>query len=205
MMILFQNNIHFFIFSLFLAMGTACTHGQTKPEIIHSTTSHIQKETQTSQFTQREFLTRTLELMANTSSIQELNREKIEQFFGIQMKQHPDEKEHYVFIDKLTDNWAQGLKFHKTLFQEQVFTLSFNTFTTADKNAKLNEICEMGFDEFIQLAETKGFTKKPMIMQDAVTHGYYLDKNNLHLAVIPEFYLDIKTVERNCIKMIIVR
>lgn len=206
MIFLCKNKINLLILIIYLFIGVACSYHEKQENNSPLVMTSVIKETKMSKFTQREFLIRTLEMMENAKSIHDFNREKLEQFFGIEMKQSNTDENKYYFGEKLTHNWWQGFEIYKSVDKELRFLLGFDLAVEADKSAKLNEICEMDFYEFVQLAESKGFVKTPSVAYDGVIQGYSLKKDNhLRIEVISEFYLNTPIRERNCIQMILIR
>lgn len=176
----------------------------------------------TPEISQREFLNRMLKMMDFAQSIHDFTPENLEKFFGIKVQKEIDERNgqvSYDFVSRLNQNWAQGFrrystvsKVHDQFIQEENFYLSFRTFSDADKNADLLEICDMDMEEFAQKAESLGFVKSPNLVHTIRHHGvifphYHgviLSKETLRVTVIPEYrIINHETNERRpCIKSI---
>ena len=158
--------------------------------------------------TQRALLTGVLEMMETSSSIKDFTRERLEQVFGVRMIARENEADSYYFFKQLSANWEWSLNKSKDSVEKlDGVRLSFNlTNESIDgrENSNIEEICGMGFDEFVQKAEKLGFTQKPNIVQDGMQMGVYLNKGDLQVKVLPLYYYSANnpTEQRICIRTI---
>ncbi len=165
--------------------------------------------------TQKEILERMLEIMRTSKSIKDFSRERLEQVFGAKMLPRTDDAAGYDFFGPLSDNWRWSFHKYKDPIEGQDgFELSFNPITSYHKTDKaqgepnIAEICKMDFNEFVRKAEEMGFAQEPNIVQDGMQMGVYLNKDDLQVKAIPNYYYpedeSNPTEKKACIKMILV-
>ncbi|WP_373745688.1 hypothetical protein [Neisseria dentiae] len=171
------------------------------PETVNKHPQPVKKETKTmpetktTPQTQREILTRILEMMAASQSVKDFSRERLEQTFGVKMLHHEDEDDDDLyFFANLSKNWNWHMNKYKDPIEGQDgVDFSFNP--TAEYNAthkvneepNITEICDMDYDEFVKKAEALGFTQTPNIVQDGMQMGVYLNRTDLQVKVIPNY------------------
>ncbi|OSI17941.1 hypothetical protein BWD09_04090 [Neisseria dentiae] len=166
-------------------------------------------ENKTPPTTQREILERMLEMMKTSESIKDFTRERLEQVFGIKMRPHESDADSYVFSKQLTDNWWWEIE----KYEDQVekldgfrfsFIEAFHNNHKDNEKPDFTEICDMDFDEFVQKVEKLGFTQKPVIVQDGMQMGVYLNKEDLQIEAAPWYYYpkNNPTEKRACIRKI---
>lgn len=159
---------------------------------------------------QREILTNLLEMMASSQSIKDFTVEHIEQAFGVKMRADESETDSYYFFKELSNNWEWSLDKSKDPIEKQDgLRLSFNSINDSidgQESHYIEEICGMGFDEFVQKAEKLGFIQEPDIVQDGMQAGVYLTKGNLQVNALHLFYhpKNNPNEKKACIRMILV-
>ncbi|WP_373745682.1 hypothetical protein [Neisseria dentiae] len=171
-------------------------------------------ETKTTPQTQREILTRILEMMAASQSVKDFSIERLEQTFGVKMLRHEDDDDDGYFFANLSKNWDWQMTKSKDSERLEGVRFSFNPTDEYDATHKVNEepditeICDMDYDEFVRKAEALGFTQKPNIIQDGMQVGVYLRRNDLKVEALHKFGYPSgssnPTERKACVRMILI-
>lgn len=134
-----------------------------------------------SRMTQRQIMTRLLEMMSTAKSINDFSVERLSEIFNVQFR--TDISTEYYAGGKITKNWTYDLAKYK---KSGYFSLSFLPIGNPLKLPDMTEICDMGVDEFIEKAVAIGFTATPAYESGFVARqtGYTLTKDKIHINVI---------------------
>ncbi|WP_373745687.1 hypothetical protein [Neisseria dentiae] len=191
------------------------------PETVNNHPQPVKKETKTmpetktTPQTQREILTRILEMMAASQSIKDFSLERLEQTFSMKTKRsEEDDDDDGYFFANLSKNWDWYMS--KSKDSERLEGVNFSFEPTAkyrdthkvNEEPNITEICDMDYDEFVKKAEALGFTQTPNIVQDGMQMGVYLRRNKLRIIVIPNYaYPESNpdaTEKKACVRMILI-
>ena len=130
--------------------------------------------------TPEQLLLKTLKLMHETKSVDELTPERLEEIYGVSVKKL-SETRLYGLLEDISDSWWQEFSIVKSL-SSKYFSIEFNH----DPNISVNTFpeCNITFVDFLSRAEKLGFT-----VQHQITHeGFYeyTDLNNEYLGITIE-------------------
>ena len=152
--------------------------------------------------TPEQLLLKTLKLMHETKSVDELTPERLEEIYGIHTEP-TDDHGSYGFAENISKNWWEYVEFVKNiiggkylsiLFNQEPNRLSVNTFPE----------CNITFEDFLSRAEKLGFTVQHQLRYGAVYEFTTLKNSYLNIRVIPlrrEAGDEPKEGEPNCVGM----
>ena len=152
--------------------------------------------------TPEQLLLKTLKLMHETKSVDELTPERLEEIYGISTKPTNDHGS-YGFTEDISKNWWQRIEFVKNIIGGKYFSIEFNH----DPNISVNTFpeCNITFEDFLSRAEKLGFTVQHQLRYGAVYEFTRLNNGYLHVQVVPlrrEVGDEPQEGELNCIGMI---
>ena len=130
--------------------------------------------------TPEQLLLKTLKLMHETKSVDELTPEKLEEIYGVPVKKLSEARP-YGSLEKISDSWWQEFSIVKSL-GSKYFSIDFSH----ERNTSVSTFpeCNITFVDFLSRAEKLGFT-----VQHQITHeGFYeyTDLNNEYLGITIE-------------------
>ena len=130
--------------------------------------------------TPEQLLLKTLKLMHETKSVDELTPEKLEEIYGVPVKKLSEARP-YGSLEKILDSWWQEFSIVKSL-GSKYFSIDFSH----ERNTSVSTFpeCNITFVDFLSRAEKLGFT-----VQHQITHeGFYeyTDLNNVYLGITIE-------------------
>ncbi len=151
--------------------------------------------------TPEQLLLKTLKLMHETKSVDELTPERLEEIYGVSVKKL-SETRLYGLLEDISDSWWQEFSIVKSL-SSKYFSIEFNH----DPNISVNTFpeCNITFEDFLSRAEKLGFTVQHQLRYGAVYEFTRLNNGYLHVQVVPlrrEVGDEPREGELNCIGMI---
>ena len=151
--------------------------------------------------TPEQLLLKTLKLMHETKSVDELTPERLEEIYGVSVKKL-SETRLYGLLEDISDSWWQEFSIVKSL-SSKYFSIEFNH----DPNISVNTFpeCNITFEDFLSRAEKLGFTVQHQLRYGAVYEFTRLNNGYLHVQVVPlrrEVGDEPQEGELNCIGMI---
>ena len=150
--------------------------------------------------TPEQLLLKTLKLMQETKSVDELTPERLEEIYGVSVKKL-SETRLYGLLEDISDSWWQEFSIVKSL-SSKYFSIEFNH----DPNISVNTFpeCNITFEDFLSRAEKLGFTVQHQLRYGAVYEFTRLNNGYLHVQVVPlrrEAGDEPKEGEPNCVGM----
>ena len=150
--------------------------------------------------TPEQLLLKTLKLMHETKSVDELTPERLEEIYGVSVKKL-SETRLYGLLEDISDSWWQEFSIVKSL-SSKYFSIEFNH----DPNISVNTFpeCNITFEDFLSRAEKLGFTVQHQLRYGAVYEFTRLNNGYLHVQVVPlrrEAGDEPKEGEPNCVGM----
>ena len=114
--------------------------------------------------TPEQLLLKTLKLMHETKSVDELTPERLEEIYGVSVKKL-SETRLYGLLEDISDSWWQEFSIVKSL-SSKYFSIEFNH----DPNISVNTFpeCNITFEDFLSRAEKLGFTVQHQLRYGAV-------------------------------------
>ena len=151
--------------------------------------------------TPEQLLLKTLKLMHETKSVDELTPDRLEEIYGVSVKKL-SETRLYGLLEDISDSWWQEFSIVKSL-SSKYFSIEFNH----DPNISVNTFpeCNITFEDFLSIAEKLGFTVQHQLRYGAVYEFTRLNNGYLHVQVVPlrrEVGDEPQEGELNCIGMI---
>ena len=151
--------------------------------------------------TPEQLLLKTLKLMHETKSVDELTPDRLEEIYGVSVKKL-SETRLYGLLEDISDSWWQEFSIVKSL-SSKYFSIEFNH----DPNISVNTFpeCNITFEDFLSRAEKLGFTVQHQLRYGAVYEFTRLNNGYLHVQVVPlrrEVGDEPQEGELNCIGMI---
>lgn len=150
--------------------------------------------------TPEQLLLKTLKLMHETKSVDELTPDRLEEIYGVSVKKL-SETRLYGLLEDISDSWWQEFSIVKSL-SSKYFSIEFNH----DPNISVNTFpeCNITFEDFLSRAEKLGFTVQHQLRYGAVYEFTRLNNGYLHVQVVPlrrEAGDEPKEGEPNCVGM----
>ena len=151
--------------------------------------------------TPEQLLLKTLKLMHETKSVDELTPDRLEEIYGVSVKKL-SETRLYGLLEDISDSWWQEFSIVKSL-SSKYFSIEFNH----DPNISVNTFpeCNITFEDFLSRAEKLGFTVQHQLRYGAVYEFTRLNNGYLHVQVVPlrrEVGDEPQEGELNCLGMI---
>ena len=185
---------------------TACAPSETQ----HTLTPPAQKEKDPMEayrqklnpdvkLTPEQLLLKTLKLMQETKSVDELTPEKLEEIYGVSFQRESETK--YGFYEKISKDWEHYIE---VISEIGVSRLSIDSTTELDARVGTFPECNITFEDFLSRAEKLGFTVQHQLRYGAVYEFTRLNNGYLHVQVVPlrrEAGDEPKEGEPNCVGM----
>ena len=152
--------------------------------------------------TPEQLLLKTLKLMHETKSVDELTPERLEEIYGISIKPTNDHGS-YGFTEDISKNWWQRIEFVKNIIGGKYLSILFNKEPNR-LSANTFPECDITFEDFLSRAEKLGFTVQHQLRYGAVYEFTTLKNSYLNIRVIPlrrEAGDEPKEGEPNCVGM----
>ena len=151
--------------------------------------------------TPEQLLLKTLKLMHETKSVDELTPERLEEIYGVPVKRL-SETRIYGSLEKISNSWWQEFSIVEYL-NSKYFSIDFSH----EHNTSVSTFpeCNITFEDFLSRAENLGFTVKHQLRYGAIYEFTRLNNNYLRIQVVPlhrEVGDEPKGGEPNCIGMI---
>ena len=177
-------------FSLLLTafLLTACsTHHFNTSSLLNKETSMTENKP-TPQFTQRQLLTKLLEMMEIAHSEDDFTPERVSQFFGVKLDTQGFKEGEFSLSENLTPDWIYYFYRNRSgMYQGKLnFNLELRFYRESHPGAvelDMSEICEMNIEEFTRKAEALGYTSYPLFHREVRIPGVLLKRDNLKLRV----------------------
>lgn len=125
-------------------------------------------------------LTRLLDLIRTTRSVQDFTPEKLEEAFGLQVWRDGPDK--YGFGQQTTQHWAYGGDVHRRTLNGMQFGFSFSSLPPGSSQEMI-EVCQLDFDQFRAALETMGFSATPDYGEHSRHLGYIFDRPGMRIKV----------------------
>ena len=149
--------------------------------------------------TPEQLLLKTLKLMQETKSVDELTPEKLEEIYGVSFQRESETK--YGFYEKISKDWEHYIE---VISEIGVSRLSIDSTTELDARVGTFPECNITFEDFLSRAEKLGFTVQHQLRYGAVYEFTRLNNGYLHVQVVPlrrEAGDEPKEGEPNCVGM----
>ena len=161
----------------------------------------------TPQFTQRQLLTKLLEMMAIAHSEDDFTPERVSQVFGVKLQLKHKEGE-FSLTEMLTPDWRYYFDRDRSgMYQGKWnFNIELRFYNERNPDAvelDMSEICDMNIEEFTRKAETLGYASYPLFHREVRIPGVLLKRDNLKLHVYEARHPSDTTSPR-CIEQIII-
>ena len=162
----------------------------------------------TPQFTQRQLLTKLLEMMAIAHSEDDFTPEQVSQVFGVKLRSQGLKEGEFLLTENLTPDWRYYFDRTNTGMYKGKwsFNLELKFYRESNSGAvelDMSEICEMNIEEFTRKAEALGYTSYPLFQREVQIPGVLLERDNLKLRVY-EARHPSDTVSPRCIRRIVI-
>ena len=162
--------------------------------------AYLQKLNPDVKLTPEQLLLKTLKLMQETKSVDELTPEKLEEIYGVSFQRESETK--YGFYEKISKDWEHYIE---VISEIGVSRLSIDSTTELDARVGTFPDCNITFEDFLSRAEKLGFTVQHQLRYGAVYEFTRLNNGYLHVQVVPlrrEVGDEPQEGELNCIGMI---
>ena len=149
--------------------------------------------------TPEQLLLKTLKLMHETKSVDELTPEKLEEIYSVPFQK--EGKTRYGFYEKISKNWEHYIEI---INESGVSHLSIDSTTELDASVGTFPECNITFEDFLSRAEKLGFSVQHQLRHGAVYEFTTLKNSYLNIRVIPlrrEAGDEPKEGEPNCVGM----
>ncbi|MDO4658581.1 hypothetical protein [Kingella sp. (in: b-proteobacteria)] len=149
--------------------------------------------------TPEQLLLKTLKLMQETKSVDELTPERLEEIYGVSFQRESETK--YGFYEKISKDWEHYIE---VISEIGVSRLSIDSTTELDARVGTFPECNITFEDFLSRAEKLGFTVQHQLRYDAIYEFTRLNNGYLNIRVIPlrrEAGDEPKEGEPNCVGM----
>ena len=173
---------------ILVSLLTACsTHRANTSSTLNKETT-MTENIPTPQFTQRQLLTKLLEMMAIAHSEDDFTPERVSQVFGIKLRTQGLEEGEFSLTEMLTPDWRYYFDRDRSgMYQGKLnFNLELRFYNESNPDAvelDMSEICEMNIEEFTRKAEALGYTSYPLFHREVRVPGVLLERDNLKLHV----------------------
>ena len=198
----------FFSLLLTALLLTACStyHANTSSTLNKETT--MTENIPTPQFTQRQLLTKLLEMMEIAHSEDDFTPERVSQVFGVKLRSQGLKEGEFLLTENLTSDWRYYFDRTNTGMYKGKwnFTLELKFYRESNSGAvelDMSEICEMNTEEFTRKAEALGYISYPLFQREIQIPGVLLERDNLKLRVY-EARHPSDTVSPRCIRRIVI-
>ncbi len=193
---------------ILVSLLTACSthHANTSSTLNKETT--MTENIPTPQFTQRQLLTKLLEMMAIAHSEDDFTPERVSQVFGVKLRTQGLEEGEFLLTENLTSDWRYYFdKSRGGISKEhQFFNIELRFYRESNSGAvelDMSEICDMNIEEFTRKAEALGYISQQLTHRGMKIPGVFLKRDNLILRVY-EAYHPSDTTSPRCIEQIII-
>lgn len=173
---------------ILISLLTACSthHANTSSTLNKETT--ITENIPTPQFTQRQLLTKLLEMMAIAHSEDDFTPERVSQVFGVKLRSQGLKEGEFLLTENLTPDWRYYFDRTNTGMYKGKwsFTLKLRFYSERKPDAAeldMSEICDMNIEEFTRKAKALGYISYPLFRREVRIPGVLLERDNLRLRV----------------------
>ena len=149
--------------------------------------------------TPEQLLLKTLKLMHETKSVDELTPERLEEIYGVSFQRESEAK--YGFYEKISKDWEHYIE---VISKIGVSRLSIDSTTELDARVGTFPECNITFEDFLSRAEKLGFSVQHQLRYGAVYEFTTLKNSYLNIRVLPlrrEAGDEPKEGEPNCVGM----
>ena len=193
---------------LLAACSSVAETGKTSPQSNLKETRTMTETQPKMKLSQKEILTRLLNLMANAESFKkDFSPENLRTVFGIPILFAPDGS--YGYGEAMPNGWSYGFRVYITEDGSNDFNLSFNGIKHNGRNQPdMTSVCEMTMDDFGIKAKELGFSIKPIraLGRAPILEGIRMTKGKLtariSLSARNGIHDDWKNPGPACIEMI---
>ena len=173
---------------ILISLLTACsTHHANTSSTLNKETA-ITENKPTPQFTQRQLLTKLLEMMAIAHSEDDFTPERVSQVFGVKLRTQGLEEGEFLLTENLTPDWRYYFDRTNTGMYKGKwsFNLELRFYNERKPDAAeldMSEICDMNIEEFTRKAKALGYISYPLFRREVRIPGVLLERDNLRLRV----------------------
>ncbi|WP_373755555.1 hypothetical protein, partial [Neisseria sp.] len=137
--------------------------------------------------TQKEALTRLLDLMSVAQTTEDFSPQRLEQVFGLPVKYNETDKGYRISEQLPNSGWYMFKAYYVPPKMEQLsfrFSVGVNN-TKPGSDPDMRPVCEMTMDDFGVLAKSKGFTILPRRAwgRAPILEGFDMKKGNLQAKI----------------------
>lgn len=130
--------------------------------------------------TPEQLLLKTLKLMQETKSVDELTPERLEEIYGVPVKWESNTR--YGFIEKISQDWWHHIEMIDPLGEAH---LSIDSTSASNTSASSFPECNITFEDFLARAEKLGFTVKHWTTHEGFYEYSILNNGNLAIQISP--------------------
>ena len=149
--------------------------------------------------TPEQLLLKTLKLMQETKSVDELTPKRLEEIYGVSFQRESEAK--YGFYEKISKDWEHYIE---VISKIGVSRLSIDSTTELDARVGTFPECNITFEGFLSRAEKLGFTVQHQLKYGVIYEFTRLNNGYLNIRVLPlrrEAGDEPKEDELNCVGM----
>lgn len=153
--------------------------------------------------TAEQALTRLLELIRTTHSIQDFTPKKLTEVFGQEL--WADGPDRYGFGEQITQRWSHGWEVYKNPLEGMQFSFSFTPLPPGTFQ-DMTDICQIDFDQFGAALKTMGFSKTPDYGEHGRLMNHTFDRPGMRVKLYPrgEANEPPEKIAHDCVEMVII-
>ncbi|WP_152540987.1 hypothetical protein [Luteimonas huabeiensis] len=190
------------------ALLAACAHGAAPSSSTPAQESAAMSPPETAAsavqptLTAEQALTRLLELIRTTGSVQEFTPKKLQDTFGLPVW---TDENRYGFGERLNSEWSHGGMIYKEPNGSFRFSYSVDL-VGGDPFIAMTEVCQMDFAKFSAHLEGMGFSSEPNYGEHGRLMSHLFDRPGMRVEVFPrgEANDTLERIKHKCVKMVIV-
>ena len=197
------------LFPLFLTalLLTACSTHRINTASTPNKETAMTANQPAPQLTQRQLLTKLLEMMDIAHSKDDFTPERVSKVFGVKFRTERLNEGEFLLTDDLTPDWRYffdksrgGGKKENWFFSMELRFYKKNDHDTGKLD--MSEICDMNIEEFTRKAEALGYTSQPLTHRGIKIPGVWLKRDDLKFRVVEAIHPSDDVASPRCIERI---
>lgn len=158
------------------------------------------------QITAEQALTRLLELIRSSKSIQDFTPEHVSQAMGVKIEHAHDGSGNYGFGEDVTSEWNHGFGVNMKVMPGPRFDFSFNPIVPGTY-PDMTDVCQVDFDQFSSELKAMGFSSEPYYAEHGRLASHLFTRPGMKIEVYPDgewVWSEEKGNGRTCVKMVLI-
>lgn len=113
----------------------------------------------------------------------------------------------YIFSGKIAPDWWYSIEVNEKPDANNRLMFMFNPDDSAPKNVRMDDVCQIDFEQFSEKLEKMGFTRQHYHGEHGRLMKDWFDRPGMRVEVYPEGELDVPEgkVGRACVKWVFIR